>query len=139
MLLNFYCYKFGSKYESGGAGLVSTVEDYMKFLEGMRTYKILSRETVDLMQTNILHDVDSSLYWPSAEGYGYGLGVRCPKTPDDTQITDFGWGGAAGSYLAIDRESSVCLFYGMHVIHLGDLDGKKNIMKYLKKDLREFD
>ena len=37
-------YRIGTKYESGGAGCVSTVEDYIKFLEAIRTYKLLKTE-----------------------------------------------------------------------------------------------
>lgn len=130
-------YKLGNRYESGGAGLVSTVEDYVKFLEGLRTASIISKESVELMLTDISDAVDMRLYWPASEGYGYGLGVRCAKRVNSAQISDFGWGGAAGSYLAIDRENGVSLFYGMHVLHIGDLDGRKNILKYLKDDLTD--
>ena len=47
-------FRIGTKYESGGAGCVSTVEDYIKFLEAIRTYKLLKKETVDLLSTNQL-------------------------------------------------------------------------------------
>lgn len=124
-------FKLGSQFESGGAGLISTVEDYMKFLEALRTGTIVSKATVDLMQTDTLDGIDSSLYWPAKIGYGYGLGVRCAKTPNDMQISDFGWGGAAGSYLAIDRTNNISLFCGMHVLDVAEL----LIMKELKKDL----
>ncbi len=131
-------YKFGSKYESGGAGLVSTVDDYIKFLEALRIGNIiLSENSINLMQTSALAGVDISGYWPQNNGYSYGLGVRCPKTPNDTEITDFGWGGAAGSYLGIDKNNGISLFYGMHVLNMGDLDGKKSFLKTLKKDLNQ--
>ena len=35
---HIYNYKIGSEYASGGAGGISTVDDYIKFLEGLRTY-----------------------------------------------------------------------------------------------------
>ena len=47
-------FKFGSAYESGGAGLISSVDDYRKFLEGLRTGKILNAETRALMQKDML-------------------------------------------------------------------------------------
>ena len=48
------------------------------------------------------------------EKYGYGLGVRCPNT--DKSITDFGWDGAAGAYLSIDRENEITFFYAQQVL-----------------------
>ena len=39
-------FKFGSESESGGAGLVRTVEDYIQFLEGLRLGKILNTENI---------------------------------------------------------------------------------------------
>ena len=106
-------YKFGTEYESGGAGCISTVDDYIKFLEGLRTGKLLKKETVDLMTTNYLTDEQRINY--SLKEYGYGLGVRCPKGNDD--ITDFGWGGAAGSFLAVDPKNEISLFYAQHVLN----------------------
>lgn len=45
-------FKIGTEYESGGAGCITTVEDYIKFLEGLRQGKILSDETLSLMTMN---------------------------------------------------------------------------------------
>jgi len=104
-------YRVTWNHASGGAGCVSTVEDYIKFLEGLRTYKLIKKETVDLMSTN--HLTENQLKTYTVEGYGYGLGVRCPLEGSDK--TDFGWGGAAGSYLFIDRENEITAFYAQHV------------------------
>ena len=106
------CYKLGTEYESGGAGCISTVEDYSKFLEGLRCKKLLKEETIELMTTNQLGEGQDENYWP--KGYGYGLGVRCPK--ENSNVTDFGWGGAAGAYLAIDRAHELTVFFAQHVL-----------------------
>ena len=68
----------GSEYESGGAGCVSCTEDYIRFLEGVRTFKLLKKETVDLMRENHItaYGIDDTPYWKK-ETHGYGLGVRC--------------------------------------------------------------
>ena len=71
-------YKIGTEYASGGAGGISTVDDYIKFLEGLRTYKLLKLETVKLMMTDRLTDEQKRTYW-TKDTHGYGLGVRCPK------------------------------------------------------------
>ena len=106
------CFKFGSEYESGGAGCISTVDDYIKFLEALRTGKILKEKTIKLLITNQLSDSQRKSY--VIKDYGYGLGVRCPM--DGSDISDFGWGGAAGSYLIIDIEKKITAFYAQHVV-----------------------
>ena len=104
-------YRLGTKYESGGAGCISTVDDYIKFLEALRIGNIiLKKETVDLMSTNHLSKEQASTYW--MDSYGYGLGQRCPK---DEGTSDFGWGGAAGSYYAIDRKNGITFFFATHI------------------------
>ena len=72
---------------------------------------ILKKETIDLMNTNQLTDSQRVNYWVT--NYGYGLGVRCPM---DNTVTDFGWGGAAGSFLFVDRENGITAFYAQHVL-----------------------
>ena len=106
-------YKLGSKYASGGAGAISTVDDYIKFLEGLRTYKLLKPETVKLMMTDRLTEHQKRTYWTSAT-HGYGLGVRCPSA--STKSKDFGWGGAACAYLAIDIENKISVYFGAHMV-----------------------
>lgn len=105
-------YKFGSEYASGGAGAISTVDDYMKFLEGLRTNKLLKPETLKLMITDRLSEHQKRTY-TAREKHGYGLGVRCPK--GIPTYTDFGWGGAAGAYLAVDMEKGISIYLAMHL------------------------
>lgn len=105
-------FKLGSEHESGGAGCISTVDDYIKFLEGLRSGKLIKPETVDLMATNHLDSENRGNYW--AEGYGYGLGVRCAI--DENATPDFGWGGAAGSMAFVDVKNEYTIFYAQHVL-----------------------
>lgn len=109
---NVPMYRLGTQHASGGAGCVSTVEDYMKFLEALRTGKLLKDETVDMMATNRLtpEQIEKDYNKP---GYGYGLGVRVAL--EGTGHHDFGWGGAAGAYLAIDKVNNLSMFYVQHV------------------------
>ena len=105
-------YKFGSEYESGGAGGVSTVNDYIKFLEGVRLGKIISPDTVSKMKTDYLNESQRKACWVH-KGYGYGLGVR---TPDFTgKRSDFGWNGAAGAFGAVDEKNEITLYYSQAV------------------------
>ncbi len=107
-------YKLGSKYESGGAGCISTVDDYIRFIEALRIGDvILKKETIDMMATPQLTPEQAVTY--TNPNYSYGLGQRCPK--DDTR-SDFGWGGAAGAYYAIDRKNGITVYLGTHQLGL---------------------
>lgn len=119
-------YVLGSMYDSGGAGLVTTTEDYIRFANmlamggvGHTGERILSKATVDLMRTNHLNDVQMKDFnWVQMSGYGYGLGVR--TMVDRTRgslspVGEFGWGGAAGAYVLIDPEREMSVYYAEHM------------------------
>ena len=108
----FPVYRLGERHASGGAGCVSTVDDFIKFLEALRTGKLLKNETLDLMSTDMLSEEQRRGYQDL--DYGYGLGVNCPRRGSD--VSDFGWGGAAGCYLVIDRKNEITAFYAQHVL-----------------------
>lgn len=124
-------YKLGSEFESGGAGCISTIEDYIKFIEGIRTFRLLSEDTVKLLSTDTLSQELFDNYYLEqfkTRGYGYGLGVRCYRAGSD--ITDFGWDGAAGSHYAIYIENKITLVYTQHVLN----SPNNNFTKYAKLD-----
>jgi CubicO group peptidase (beta-lactamase class C family) len=100
-------------YFSGGGGLFSTAEDYLKFasmllnggaLDGTR---FLSRKTVDLMRSAF---IPASLPGRAA-GEGYGLGVRVvtDRVARNTLLSNgsFGWSGAFNTHFFIDPEENV--------------------------------
>ncbi len=127
-------YKLGSEYASGGAGCISTAEDYILFLEAMRKGDILlKRETIDMMSINHLTQQQLTTYGVSG-GYGYGLGVRCTCGNDD--ITEFGWGGAAGAYLSIDRTNQMTVFYVQHVLNSPNQGIRQNVRPLALEILR---
>lgn len=111
-------------YECGGAGLYSTVRDYLKFSQMLANggcYKgerIIGRKTIDLMRTNHLNQEQLRDYTNSyLAGYGYGLGVRTLMNRADghsnSSIGEFGWTGMLGTYLSIDPEEGFSVVY-MH-------------------------
>lgn len=104
--------QIGRDYDSGGAGCISTVDDYLKFEEALRTGALLKSDTLKLLTTDALTDMQAETYWLK-DNYGYGFGQRCPK--DDLR-SDFGWDGMAGSYFAIDIKNGISVFFGTHVI-----------------------
>ena len=125
-------YKLGSEYESGGAGGIASLEEYAKFAEGLRSGKLLSGETLDLMQTDRLNEQTRKAYWGS-NGYGYGLGVRCPTAAK--LRTDIGWDGAAGAFLAVDRQNGISVCYCQHVLNTPNRNLRKDFIEAAKLDL----
>ena len=122
-------YIFGSEYDSGGAGMVTSVEDYMRFARMMTRFgvadngeRVLSPGTINLMRTNHLGPVQMQDFdWEQFMGYGYGLGVRTmvdrSVSGSNGPVGEFGWGGAAGAYTIIDPENRVCAFYAQHLLN----------------------
>lgn len=127
-------YKLGSEYESGGAGCISTVDDYIKFLEAIRKGdSILSEESVKLMATDALESINHAGYW-FADKYGYGLGIRTPKK--DSERIDFGWDGAANAAGAVVLEHNITMYYGQHYLGMPDDYLKRDIIECILKDLK---
>ncbi|MBE5040577.1 serine hydrolase domain-containing protein [Ructibacterium gallinarum] len=132
-------FKIGSEYESGGAGCVSTVEDYIKFCEALRIDDyMLKRETVELMSRNHLNAQCLSTYnWETIKHYGYGLGVRCPLS--DGKRTDFGWGGMAGAFLGIDRKNKFSVFYAQQVANSPVQKVRSNLIDFVSEAIKYID
>lgn len=119
-------YKLGAGYESGGAGILSTLEDYATFIDalacggvGRTGARIISTEMLELMRENQFRDPVRTAEF-AHPGYGYGLGVRthfdrglslrpCP-------VGEFGWGGAAGAQMIIDPVNHLSMFYLQHML-----------------------
>lgn len=120
---------FGSEYDSGGAGITTTVGDYVKLVNalanggmGHRGERILSAGTVELLKTNQLNAVQREQFnWTHLKGYGYGLGVRTlvDKAASGTtgSVGEFGWGGAAGATVLADTERKLAVFYAHHMLN----------------------
>ncbi len=125
-------YKLGPLYESGGAGCISNANDYIKFLDAVKARKIISDETIALMTKNHLTEEQSKTYWGAAS-YGYGLGVRVPN--GDGNRTDYGWGGAAGAFAAIDEVNDITLYYSQHVLSSPFAPTRKDFIEAAKLDL----
>lgn len=99
---------------AGGAGLASTLSDYLAFAEMLRCggvaadgRRILSEEAVRAMQTpQFPYPIDG-------HGTVWGLGVRVVTQQDYARlpIGCFGWSGAYGGHFWIDPENEVVAVY----------------------------
>ncbi|WP_426446109.1 serine hydrolase domain-containing protein [Paenibacillus sp. S-38] len=115
-------YQPDSRFESGGAGLLSTIGDYSKFAQMLALggegngERILSPGTVRLMAANQLSPVQLQDYnWSYLAGFGYGLGVRTLMDPaaagSNASIGEFGWSGLAGTWVMIDPKEKLSAVY----------------------------
>lgn len=120
---------FGKNYESGGAGLYSTVDDYIKLGDALSCggvaangYRVLNAETVDMMRKNRLNSVQLNDFHTKNKhvGFGYGLGVAVlmDKRPAHFSCSEgiFTWGGAAGVRMFMDRERALTVLYAQEVL-----------------------
>lgn len=119
----------GEEYDSGGAGIITTVADYAKLMAALANYgmgltgeRILSQYSVDLMRTNRLNEMQlKDFNWRQLKGCGYGLGVRTHIRPDQSGVIsslgEFGWGGAAGATAIIDPSIKLGVFYAQHTLN----------------------
>jgi CubicO group peptidase (beta-lactamase class C family) len=103
----------GSKYFSGGAGLVSTAGDYFRFCQMMLNRgeldgaRVLKAETVDRMTRNQLGEV--RIAFPGNDLMGFGFGVLSEKSKEGTKdpagVGTYGWGGAFGTFFWVDPKN----------------------------------
>lgn len=124
-------YVLTKNYESGGAGLISTVNDYLLYLDAMchggtskDGYRLISMESINLMRQDQLKGTSRKEFdtW-GRHGYSYGLGVRTlvekEKSGARSPLGEFGWDGAAGAYALIDVSNNLAIFYIQHVLNCG--------------------
>ncbi len=123
-------FELTDEYDSGGAGLITTVDCYSVLLDalacggvGANGNMIISRESIEAMKTPRLNAVqldDFTMKGMFRPGYNYGLGVRV--LVDDTKAKspagEFGWDGAAGAYALIDSRNGISLFYAQAILGL---------------------
>jgi CubicO group peptidase (beta-lactamase class C family) len=110
----------GAPYESGGGGLLSTMEDYLRFtmmfanngtFQGKR---ILGRQTVAFMTAD---HTGSRPGRPPGLGFGLGFEVRT-RVGDSAlpgSVGEYGWAGNAGTLFWIDPKEQLIAIYMVQV------------------------
>ena len=120
-------YRLAPGYFSGGAGIVSTLDDLSVFLDALACgksadgYRLLKDETIRQMQREQLSSIakDPSFGCSSGPGYGYGLGVRTLVDNSQGQkspLGEFGWDGAAGCYALCDPKNGLSIAFTTQVL-----------------------
>jgi CubicO group peptidase (beta-lactamase class C family) len=116
-------------YFSGGAGLVSTATDYLRFAEMLRGggeldgVRILGPRTIKYITTNHLPAggdlaglaLGSSFSETRYEGVGFGLGFYVTLDPVRAQVPssvgEFGWGGMASTAFWVDPAEEMTVIF----------------------------
>lgn len=124
----FNRFRFGTEYDSLGAGVVSTVNDYILLMDalandgvGRTGEKILSKSAIDLMRLNILDENIRKAAFANTQcvGYGYNFGVRtCIEKAEAgnlATIGSFGWDGWKGCLAIADPEKRIAVFHAEHL------------------------
>jgi CubicO group peptidase (beta-lactamase class C family) len=118
----------GKKMTMGGAGICTTIDDYMRFarmllgkgtLDGVR---ILKPSTVRLMSTDQLDPrVTERLWLPGKGNVGFGLdfAVRTGQPKDAKEnrgaVGEFFWDGAASTFFWVDPANDLAAVYFVQV------------------------
>ena len=109
-------------FESGGAGLVSTIDDYAKFAcmlmqKGkLGDVRILGEKTVEFMTENRLDEIQMKDYnWDSTIGYGYSCLMRILQDKgiagSNGSVGEFGWDGWTGNYVTMNPADNMVLLF----------------------------
>lgn len=119
-------FRLTKRFESGGAGLVGSVDSYSLIIDALANdgightgARILKKESIQLMSRNWLSATQLADFEKSGKiGYGYGLGVRTliDPTKSKSPLGEFGWDGAAGAYALVDPIHQVSIFYVQEIL-----------------------
>lgn len=110
-------------YDSGGAGLFTSVNDQMKLLNALANggTRILKPETIALLGKNQLPD-SARPDFQVGRLYGYSWGL-CGRAHVNKAVSrarsaegEFGWDGAAGAFALADPTNRVAMYFGIEVL-----------------------
>ncbi len=135
-------------FESGGAGLCSTLDDYSHFAEMLMNkgvYKgrrLLSEKAVEFMTNgSIAPSQQKGLdAWDGLTGYTYGNLMRVFKDPSRSltfgEVGEYGWDGWLGAYFANDPKNRLTILMGMQKINAGTWGLTRKIRNLIYKEVR---
>lgn len=109
-------------FESGGAGLCSTIDDYMKFVSmlvnggELNGVRILKEKTVEYLSSAHLNPKLQKCFednMPHLSGYSYANFMRVAIAPGCcraiTEKGEFGWDGWLGPYMSVDLKNKLAI------------------------------
>lgn len=131
---------------SGGAGLLSTIPDYLRFAQMLLNggeldgHRVLAPATVELMMQNHLPLRLTPIFAaepepPGRNGFGYGGAVRLDSATADMpgSAGTFRWSGYASTFFWVDRKADlIVMLWSQYVPEpdVWDIDGKFQRLVY---------
>ena len=116
-------------FESGGAGLVSTLDDYAAFARMLMNggkaedRRILSEAAVRFMTASQLNETLRKDMWENLSGYNYSCLMRVCDYPGRavlfTEKNEYGWDGWLGTYFANLPDQRVTFLLAQNVTDAG--------------------
>ena len=109
---------------AGGAGLLSTAEDYARFLLMLQgggklgDIRILSPKSVELMTVDHVGD----LYNPGGFGLGFWVTERLGRNGQPGSVDSFGWGGAYHTTYWVDPAEKLVAVLMTQLLPAGNSD-----------------
>ena len=124
----------------GGAGLVSTLSDYVKFArmllkEGKTEMaQLLSPETFQLLRTPFVTEE----IMPGNARWGLGVRVIVDASYQTLPVGAFGWSGAYGSHFWVDPENRIAAVFMKNSVYDGGAgnESAKNFEKAVADSLK---
>jgi len=110
----------GAKFESGGGGMLSTMEDYLRFTMALANGGAFQGKRVIGKQTLAFMTADHTGARPGRPpGLGFGLGFEVRTRVGDSAITgsvgEYDWAGNAGTLFWIDPKEQLIAIYMVQV------------------------
>lgn len=103
--------------QSGGGGLNSTTEDYVRFANMLlndgeyRGVRILDKDTLDWMrEERLTPDVSREYFFYGNRG-GWSMGFHLQPIPGHEGSSNFGWRGIGGTLFLVDQENDMFVLY----------------------------
>ena len=118
-----YRYFNANQFDSGGGGLCSTMDDYLKFCKILlaggtyNDHQFLKQESLEQMFQNQLEDLKQK-----PRSFEFGLGFRIYERGD------YGWGGIAGTRFWVNPEKDLAVFYMTQINPYGDRTWSKQLL-----------
>lgn len=123
-------------FESGGAGLLSTIDDVSNFGVALLEGKILKKETLESLYKEEESDARFPFDWMAPEGMVYKnlLKIcRTKKEPEDIP-GDFGWNGWLGCHIAINPRIHRVYTFFTQVADYGEGEVNKEFRRILYRE-----
>ncbi len=107
-------------FESGGAGLCSTIDDYARFVNMLCSrgeyggVRIFGSDTFEYMTSPKLSPEQNTM-WDRLRGYNYGCMMRIMTAPGIAEVKtgagEFGWDGWTGTYFNANAGNGVAVLF----------------------------